>query len=73
MFLINWDIFQILGSSFLIVSFLKHATKLKFLQVGNFCNFMLQAFSMVSYLKGLCSFVLCLQLLNAELDFATSV
>ena len=55
-------------------SFLKHAIKLKFLQVRNlFEDFMLQTFSFVRYLKGPCSFALYLQLLNAELVFATSV
>ena len=34
---------------------------------------MLQAFSLVRYLEGLCSVVHYLQLLNAELVFATSV
>ena len=44
-------------------------------QVGNFSKtlFMLKTFSLVRYLKGLCSFVLYLQLLNAKLVFGTSV
>ena len=33
---------------------------------------MLQAFSLARYLKGLCSFIVYLQLLNAELVVATS-
>ena len=33
---------------------------------------MLQAFSLAWYLKGLCSFVVYLQLLNADLAFPTS-
>ena len=36
-------------------------------------DFMLQVFSLVRYLKGLRSFVLYLQPLNAELVFATRV
>ena len=55
-------------------SFLKHAAKIKFMQMGNFFeDFMLQAFSLVRYLKGLCSFALYLQFFDAELIFATSV
>ena len=33
---------------------------------------MLQAFSLARYLKGLCSFIVYLQLLNAELVVATN-
>ena len=60
----NSDIFQILGSRFL-----GHGTRLQFLKVA---NFVLQAFSLVWYLRGLFSFVLFLQLLNSELVFTTT-
>ena len=54
-------------------SFLRHTTRLQFLRVRILQNSILWAFSLVWYLKGLCSFVLLLRLMNAELVSPTIV